>query len=250
LKEKLIGLILLQDCDNKISRLESLKRNCPVKIKSMEDELNALKSSFQADTDRLESLKKERRISEQTVQELESRKEKSQIKLSNIKSNKEYTAALKEIEDLDREKTKVEDGIILLMEEIENCEKKCRENKNEIEILQKNFDLDKKRIEGELDALNSESSVLEKKREELASGIEKGLLSKYNFLKSRKQGVAIASVIGGVCQMCHLNIPPQLFYELIRCNEFMNCPNCNRLMYWGEDELFAKATGNTDKQPE
>lgn len=244
MKEKLIGLILLQECDNKINRLKSLKKDCPVNIQKMEDELNARRSAFQADTDRLESLKKERKTSEQTVQELESKKEKSQVKLSNIKSNKEYAAALKEIEDLEKEKSRIEDGIIVLMEEIEKCEKKCHENEKEIEVIRKDFELDKKRIEQELDEMNKESEVLEKKRLELSAKVEKELLSKYDFLKSRKQGVAIASVINGVCQLCHMNIPPQRFYELIRCNELMNCPNCHRLMYWGEDEFFVKATGN------
>lgn len=244
MKDKLIGLILLQECDDKINRLESLKKDCPVKLQKLEDELNACKKAFQADSERLESLKKERKKSEQLIQELESKKEKSNIKLSNIKSNKEYTAALKEIEDLDNEKVKVEDGVLVYMEEIEKCEKKCLENKKEIERLQENFDLNKKRIEQELEELNKESAALEKKRQELSRGVEKDLLSKYDFLKSRKGGVAVASVIGGVCQRCHMNIPPQLFNNLIKCNELMNCPNCHRLIYWGEDEFYIKASGS------
>jgi hypothetical protein len=250
LKDKIIGLILLQECDNKIARIESLKKDFPQQIQKLEDDLNVCRAALQADSDKLESLKKERRKSEQIIQELEGKKEKSQIKLSNIKSNKEYTAALKELEDLDKEKTKVEDGVLVFMEEMEKCEKKCLANKKEVERLQKNFDLDKKRIEQELEELNKESALLERERQELASGIQKDLLSKYDFLKSRKGGIAIASVIGGVCQKCHINIPPQRFVELRRCNELMNCPNCHRLMYWGEDEFYAKATGNANSSTE
>lgn len=247
MKDKIIGLILLQDCDNKIARLNSLKKDYPQQVQKLEEELNACRTAFQADSDRLESLKKERKKSEQIIQELDGKKDKSLIKLSNIKSNKEYTAALKEIEDLDKEKTKVEDGILNYMEEVEKCEKKCLENKKELERLQKNFDLDKKRIDQKIEELNEESAVLEKERQDLSTGIEKDLLSRYDFLKSRKGGVAIASVIGGVCQLCHINIPPQGFYELIRCKELMSCPNCNRLMYWGEDEFYARASGNADE---
>ena len=244
MKNKIIGLILLQECDNKITGLDSLKKDCPQQIQKLEDELNAGRTAFQVDSDRLESLKKERRKAEQIIQELEGKKEKSLVKLSNIKSNKEYTAALKEVEDLDKEKVKVEDGILVFMEEMEKCEKKCLANKKELERLQKNFDLEKKRIDQHIEELNKESAVLEKHRQELTSGIEKDLLTKYDFLKSRKGGVAIASVIGGVCQRCHINIPPQRFYELIRCNDLMSCPNCNRLIYWGEDEFYTKASGN------
>jgi len=244
LKEKIVGLILLQECDNKINRLDSIKKDCPTKIQKLEDELNTCRTSLQRDSDKLEGLKKERRKIEQLTQDLDGKIEKSQIKLSNIKSNKEYTAALKEIEDLNKEKAKVEDSILRFMEEIEASEKKCLENKNEIDRLQKAYDLDKKKIEQQLEELNKESEVLEKERLELSMGIDKDLLSRYDFLKAHKGRVAIGSVIGGVCQLCHIGIPPQRFIELIRGNSLMSCPNCNRLIYWGEDEYFLRALGN------
>jgi uncharacterized protein len=247
LRSKIVGLIQLQECDNKINKLESLIRDFPARIKKLEDDLNAGKAIFQTDSDILESLKKERRKTEQMTQELEGKIEKSKIKLSNIKSNKEYTAALKEIEDFDKERSNVEDSILRFMEDIDAAEKKCLINKDELARLQNTFDHDKKKIEKMLEELNKESDVLQQKRQELLSGIDKELLSRYEFLKVRKGGLAIGPVIGGVCQLCHLNIPPQNFYELIRGNELMSCPNCNRLVYWGEDEYYMKVLGRTSE---
>jgi len=244
LKDKIIGLILLQECDNKIESLDSLKKECPAKIQKLENDLNTCRTTFQADSDKLESLKKERRKTDQEMQELDSKIEKSQIKLSNIKSNKEYTAALKEIEDLNKEKIKVEDSTLKSMEEIEASEKKCLENRKKLERIQKDFDLAKKKVEQELEALNKKSDALKKERLELLKGIDKEFLGRYDFLKARKGGVAIGSVIGGVCQMCHIGIPPQRFYEIIKLQSLMSCPNCNRLIYWGEDEYFVKVLGN------
>lgn len=247
MRKKIIGLIFLQECDNKINKLESLKKDFPARIKKLEDDLNAHKAIFQADTDKLESLKKERRKTEQLTQELEGKIEKSKVKLSHIKSNKEYTAALKEIEDFDKERSKVEDSILHFMEDIEAAEKKCLENRDKLATLQNTFDHDKKEVEKKLYELNKESDVLMQKRQELMSGIDKELLNRYEFLKARKGGLAIGSVIGGVCQLCHLNIPPQNFYELIRGNELMSCPNCNRLVYWGDDEYYIKVLGNASE---
>jgi uncharacterized protein len=244
LRKKIIGLILLQECDNKINKLESLKKDFPARIKELEDDLNAGKAIFQTDSDKLEALKKERRKTEQLTQELEGKIEKSKVKLSHIKSNKEYTAALKEIEEFDKERSKVEDSILRFMEDIETAEKKCLENKDKLVSLKNTFDHDKKEIEKALSELNKESDVLLQKRQELLSGIDKELLNRYEFLKARKGGLAIGSVIGGVCQLCHLNIPPQNFYELIRGDALMSCPNCNRLVYWGEDEYYLKALGS------
>jgi len=250
LRKKLIGLILLQECDNKISRLESLNKDFPAQIKKLEIDFSASMAVFQADSDKLEALKKERRKTEQLTQELEGKTEKSKVKLSNIKSNKEYTAALKEIEEFDKERSKVEDSILRFMEEIEASEKKCLENKNLMANLQKAFDRDKKEIEKKVEELNKESDILQQQRQELLSGIDKELLSRYEFLKARKGGRAIGPVIGGVCQQCHLNIPPQKFNELIRGNDLMSCPHCNRLIYWGEDEYYIKVSGNASESSE
>jgi len=247
LKEKLVGLIHLQGCDNRINRLESLKKDFPVQIKKLEDDLNASKATFQADSDRLDSLKKERRKIELLVQELEGKAEKSKVKLSSVKSNKEYTAALKEIEDFDKERSTVEDNILRFMEDIETAEKKCTENKKAQENIQKTFEQDKKEIEKRLEELNNESDLLEQQRNELLAGVDKELLGKYEFLKSKKGGIAIGSVIGGVCQLCHLNLPPQAFNEIMRGNSLMNCPNCHRIVYWGEDEYYIKELGWTSE---
>jgi uncharacterized protein len=240
LKEKLVGLIHLQDCDNKINKLESMKKDFPVRIKKLEDDLNAGKAVFQADSDKLESMKKERRKIEQMAQELEGKIEKSKIKLNSVKSNKEYTAALKEIEDFGKERSTVEDSILRFMEDIEAAEKKCVENKKALENIQKKFEQDKNEIEKKIEELNKESELLEHNRKELLAGVDKDLLGKYEFLKSKKGGIAVGSVAGGVCQLCHLNIPPQVFYELMRGDSLMSCPNCHRIVYWGEDEFFQR----------
>jgi hypothetical protein len=42
----------------------------------------------------------------------------------------------------------------------------------------------------------------------------------------------------GVCQCCHLAIPPQKFNELIKGEKMMSCPHCMRIIYWGDDERY------------
>ncbi|MFC1531975.1 zinc ribbon domain-containing protein [Thermodesulfobacteriota bacterium] len=238
MKNKIIGLIRLQDCDNKIKEIDVKKRERPLKIQKLEDDFNAVEMRFQEELDRLESLKKDRRIMEQDVQDMENKLEKSQIKLNAIKSNKEYTAVLKEIEDLGREKSLMEDKLLQLMEMIEDLEKKCLESRDELEKLKKKFDLDKKGIEKEIESFDKESGVLEKRRMEFCDAIDQDLLDRYLFLKGRKGGLAIGSVVEGVCQVCNIRIPPQQFNELIKGHSLLTCPSCNRLIYWGENKYF------------
>ena len=241
MKDKIGDLIVLQDCDNKIREILNKRNEGPSRIKKLAEDLDAIAKKFQERHDRLNLLKKDGRKIDQEIQELEEKIEKSNIKLSLIKSNKEYKAALKEIEDLKRVKFQTEDQAIRVMEEMEDLEEICHENKEKEAELRKAFERDKEEIERELEALDEELKILSSKRDTFTETIDQDLLSKYLYLRDHKAGQAISPVLGGVCQICHMNIPPQAFNELIRGDSLMTCNNCNRIIYWAEDEHFQKA---------
>ena len=90
-------------------------------------------------------------------------------------------------------------------------------------------------------ALDEELKTLETKRDTFSQAIDQDLLREYLYLKERKEGQAISPVVGGVCQICHMGIPPQIFNELIRGNSLLTCTNCSRIIYWAEDEHLQKA---------
>ena len=193
---------------------------------------------MKAELNQLESDRRARRGSEQEIEELENRIIKSNIKLNNIKSNKEYTAALKEVADLEKEKTLMEDVLIGIMEQIETLEQKCVSNKTKGEVLKENFELERDEILEELKALDEVLESLENERADFCKAVDEGLLKRYDILRQHKEGLAISPVVKGICQACHMGIPPQKFNELIRGDALMSCPYCSRIIYWGEDERF------------
>lgn len=241
MKDKIGDLIALQDCDNKIREIMNKKNEGPSRIKKLAEDLDAITKEFQEKHDRLDLLRKDGRKIDQEIQELEEKIEKSNIKLTIIKSNKEYKAVLKEIDDLKHAKFQIEDKAIQVMEELEELEEICNENKEKEVELRKAFEGDKEEIERELEALDEELKILNAKRENFTDAIDQDLLKKYLYLRDHKAGQAISPVLGGVCQICHMNIPPQAFNELIRGDSLMTCTNCNRIIYWAEDEHFQKA---------
>jgi predicted nucleic acid-binding Zn-ribbon protein len=48
--------------------------------------------------------------------------------------------------------------------------------------------------------------------------------------------LAVVSVWKEVCNGCHMNLPPQLYIELQKSFELHSCPNCNRIIYWYNQE--------------
>ncbi len=240
MKNKIVGLIQLQDCDNRMNEIINRKTEGPLSIEKLEDEVNAIEKIFQEENDRLGLLKKDRRQIEQDLQEIENNIEKSEIKLANIKSNKEYRAVLKEIDDLNRNRLMTEEKVLQLMEEIEDLERKCNKNRDQEAEFRKKYELERDEILKELKDLDRELKNFEKQRINICETIDQNLLKKYIFLRERKGGQAIGPVVSGVCQICHMGIPPQKFNELIGGDSLLTCPNCNRMIYWGEDEHYEK----------
>ena len=240
MKDKIKDLILLQDCDNKIKEINIKKKGAPLRLQDLKKALDEMEMLLKEKKDRLESIKKDRRVMEQGVQDLESRMEKSRIKLSNIKSNKEYTAVLKEIEDQEKENSLNEDNLLHIMDEIEVLDKNLMEGSSELAGLKDQYARTMEEVEKEIKELDERVKALEKKRVMFCDSIDKDLLKRYLLLQVRKGGIAIGSVIGGVCQSCHMGIPPQKFNELIKCDSLLTCPSCNRIVYWGEDIYFLK----------
>jgi predicted nucleic acid-binding Zn-ribbon protein len=242
LKDKLLVLIQLQECDNRITKALQAKEQAPLKIQKLEGELRAMEAQFKADEEKIEGLKKDRRQLEREIQELDGKIEKSSTKLTQIKSNKEYTAALKEIDDLKTIKFQTEEKAIQMMEAAEELERKCKDHKDTLKTLKEQCERDKDAVKKELLELEKDLESLQRERNQLCCDFDQGLLKKYLFLKERKGGLAISSVVTGVCQTCHMGIPPQKFNELIRGNDLMTCPHCNRIIYWGDDQDFQKTS--------
>jgi len=242
LKDKLLVLIQLQECDNKIAKVLQAKEQAPLRIQKLEDELRTVENQFKADEDQLEAFRKDRRQLEREIQELGGKIEKSSVKLTQIKSNKEYTAALKEIDDIKTIKFQTEEKAIQMMETAEELEQKCKGHKDTLKTLKDQSEKDKDAVKTELLGLEKDLDALQKERGQLCCDFDQGLLKKYLFLRERKGGLAISSVVTGVCQTCHMGIPPQKFNELIRGNDLMTCPHCNRIIYWGDDQDFQKTS--------
>jgi len=231
--EHLIGL---QECDSKIHVIQTKKAEGPARIEQLKQGLAEMEARLSQALERLEEHKRERRESEQQIEDLEAKAVHSNQKLDSIKSNKEYRAALKEIRDLGKEKSRLEDNVLEAMESIDEQVKTCDAAKVENEAENKRFESDRMRIEQELEGFEQDLNRQLEMRAELSGRVDSNMLRLYDSLRKNRRGIAISAVVKGICQACHLRIPPQKFIELIRGEKMMNCPHCRRIIYWGEEK--------------
>ena len=103
-------------------------------------------------------------------------------------------------------------------------------------IGKKDFEQKKEEVEKELTVLEEDLNKLENERTQYSQAVDQDLYKRYIFLKERKGGRAISPVIRGICQTCHMGLPPQQFNELQKKETLLNCPNCQRMVYWDENQ--------------
>lgn len=243
MEEKMKVLIGLQACDTQIRNLERKIAQGPSRIRELEDKLVQIGREWEEAVTQLEELQGERRGIEKDVEVVESQIEKANNKLSNIKSNKEYRAGLKEIEELSTQKSRLEDKAIQFMEQMEALSNQCQEKKKEKEDLEQETESEKEDIRQKMVSMDKELKVLAQERQQYCSNVDDELLKRYDFIRERKAGLALSPVRNAVCQTCNMEIPPQKFIELIKGESLLICPNCHRIIYWGDNEKFQAASG-------
>ncbi len=238
MEEKMKLLISLQDFDARMNHILAKKAEGPRKIERLEQRRMNVETQLAEDTRQFEDFARERRELDQEIDDTENQLKKANIKLSSIKSNKEYQAGLKEIDELKKAKIILEDRAIEMMEQLEGLESRCAVSRKEAAEMKKQYALERAEVARAMEALDQDLETLQKERLGLSQAVDTGLLKRYDTIRDRKGGIAVSPVVKGVCQTCHLKIPPQEFNELIRGDKLMTCPHCMRIIYWGEDERF------------
>ncbi len=226
---------MIQSIDTKFDDIRREKEETPKEIEKLKEGLDLLDSAVEQNLFTVEELKKERRKVERELEEIDLKLKKSKLRLNEVKSNKEYQAVLKEIEDLKDLTFQKEETVIKWMEEIEIQEKECADSTVRREESQKGYKSKEKAFSQRIRELDKEVQSLNEKRVQLSPNLDEDLLRRYNGLRSHLKGRVVVPVIDGVCQECHLGIPPQQYNELIKGDSLQSCPHCSRIIYWRDD---------------
>jgi predicted nucleic acid-binding Zn-ribbon protein len=232
LREQLTYLIELQNLDLIIGRINNKKMELPQKIAQMDEEFRACSASLEESRKKFEELNKNHREKEEKHKRgIEARK-KAVNRQSEVKTNKEYQAILKEIEMIEQRNSEIEDEIISSLEDIDSARIVLKEKEKDFEAYRLQYEKEKKKIEEESCQIDSALSKSQQKSNDLRKQVRSELQKKYETIKGARNGLAVVSVWKEVCGGCHMNIPPQLYIELQRSTELLSCPNCNRIIYW------------------
>jgi predicted nucleic acid-binding Zn-ribbon protein len=227
----------LQRLDTEIRKITAWIETVPERLTELERELTERQQSLEAEEGSLKELKKRYRAYESDVQANLSRIGKSNERLASVKTNKEYQSTLKEIDDVKAINAKLEDEMLVMLDNMDREEDALRRKKKELAETAETITSEKTRLAREADAARDELAGLQAESERMTPKIDAELLAIYQRVKSlQANGLGIAAVRNAVCQGCHLNIPPQMYNELQRGDRLKTCPNCERIIYWEDKD--------------
>lgn len=236
--EQLKHLVELQVLEDKRQELIRGYEATPKRIADLEKEFERFERAFLAKKSELEHAGKMRRTLEQGISDLETKIARSKTRMNEVKTNKEYQAILKEIEDIKKEITSREDEALEYMEKIDVLGKQVKVEERELGGHKERLEEEKKQLLAESERVKERLEQLEAVSAKVREQVDPALLKRNDHLLQRQAGIAVAACDGGVCQVCHLNIPPQKFIELMKDETIMQCPHCHRFLYWPGNEAY------------
>jgi predicted nucleic acid-binding Zn-ribbon protein len=121
------------------------------------------------------------------------------------------------------------------MGEIDVLEKDKAEREKSVRAEEERIQAFKKELDAEAARLGQELSQLMEERAKIVSALDADVYNTYLTLLKSGNGVAMVRAEQEICLGCNMNIPPQLFVEIMKNADLIQCPQCHRLLYYAED---------------
>lgn len=225
-------LVELQKIDDEIFAVKKIMENAPRDLGELEEKFLAIESRRERVLDKLSHLKDQKKRVSLEIDDDASRIKKSKNKLMQVENTREYQAMLREMDSMEKINRNREEERLTLQEELNT-------QNGLLEIIDTEFNAIKAELEekrGNLDGLLAEANQrlesLNRKRQEASKSIPRPIFMRYEFIRERLEHPVIVPAQNGVCDGCHIAVPPQTFIELQMGQQILSCPNCQRLIFW------------------
>ena len=224
-------LIRLQRAESELRRVEVELAEIPSRKAELEARLEAERSRLDAARDAQGGSQRARRQHESDLQALEAKRSKYKAQLMEVKTNKEYTAMLHEIEGVEREIRGLEDQILAEMERAESLAAEAKREEAIFKEAEQRHAVDGRALEKGAAGLTEAVDRHTAARDAIAASVPADALELFRRVATRR-GTAVAEARDGTCLLCHVKLRLQMFVDLKRNEEILQCPSCNRILFY------------------
>jgi predicted nucleic acid-binding Zn-ribbon protein len=234
LREKLKALEELQQIDLEMNEVQAGLASLPGRRATAEGAVGVARKTWEQEQARLDANERERRQLESLLAMERDKVKKWEGRLGEIRTPREYAALSREIDIAKKTNEGQSEQLRELTAQAGEIKKSLDAKEEELSEREANAQAEVEDLEKKKAAAEEKVRGLEARRAEAVKHVDPGLLAKYENIKRRRAGIAVAPVVGMTCKGCHRNVPPQLAITLQKANSIETCPNCHRIIYSAE----------------
>jgi len=181
---------------------------------------------------RLVESQSERKKIEAEVAAIQIRLSKYKGQLTELKTNKEYQTMQKEIATAEEAIRSHEDRVLERMEEAENLARELSAAEAGLKTQQAAITVERTSLEAEAAALQRTVDETSAARAAAAKELSPAALQLFEHVSRQRKGLAVAEARDGGCTVCHVRMRPQMFNEVRRGENLIQCESCLRILYY------------------
>jgi uncharacterized protein len=251
LRDQLVFLLQLQQSDVKVRELETAVNQLPAKLDPLRRDLAKLQGMLDVERAKLGETETWRKQQQDLLDREREALKVAQNKLQASKNTKEYGAASREVENKRKSISDRESELKKIVEASTASTTQLGSRDKDVEGLRTELANSEAAMADQIATLQAQLTEAKAVRDASRAEVEKQWLKIYDTL-SQKRGYAVAPVVKGVCQGCHMALPPQLNNILARMESIETCPRCGRLVYRKEllEQPAAEPAKTEEPKPE
>ena len=232
LREQLETLAVLQGIDLEVKEHKTARTERLDEIERSEGEIARLAAEVKTLREAWEDKEGVRKAKEQTISDASRKVTDKRMRMSQIKNIKELQALQREIGAIKESNAIVEEELIEVMTDLEAQEGVLKQKEDELTALRNDWNEKKGPLREQIAEIDQKIDQTREARDATASRLSDDLMGKYELLFDRRGGTAVVALSSAICQACYMNLPPQLWNDVLR-NERVNlCPSCQRILFY------------------
>jgi hypothetical protein len=236
-------LIALQKLDNTADAARKQLASEPEHERALEARLEAARQEVAAAKDRVAANKGARAALEKDVAVQQGRLSKFREQAMAVKTNQEFHAIQHEITFAQTEIKKLEDTMLERMVEADDLSAGLKAAETQLAAETKAIDAERKSGSAAHIEMQATLERIATERAALVAGLNKDVLATFEMVSKKRNGVAMSEARGGICTICHVRLRPQVFNNVRKNDEIIQCDSCNRILY------FVPAQAPADQTP-
>jgi uncharacterized protein len=231
IREQIPFLEELSSIDVDLRRIEEQLEKHQKGLSGMQTEVRALEDRVKADRETVTAMDRTRTELMTELRQMTQQIDRSREKLSRSRNERESNAAQREVEELRKLHRDREEDLERLNQSADSARAAIEEADKKRGAISSELSGTVEGITSTINELEAEKAKHGAERARVVAKLPTPLYRRYESIRTRRP-VAIAKTHDGTCLGCHLAVPPMMFQKMRRQEEFEQCPQCRRILYY------------------